>query len=67
LRLRIVLFEVSKQFKVREVLEARSVVSHHVSLPGKEVAYVTVAVEALVVAGIAAEPGSRTITGDGPL
>jgi hypothetical protein len=65
LLLRIVLFEVSEQISVREVLKAGSVVSHHVSLSWEEVAHVTVAVEALVVAGIAAEPGSGTITGDG--
>jgi hypothetical protein len=62
-----VLFEVSEQFRVRQVLKARSVVSHHVSLSWEEVTDVTVAMEALVVAGIAAEPCSCAVTGDGPL
>jgi hypothetical protein len=47
-------------------LKARGVVGHHVSLPWEEVTNVAVAVEALVVTSIAAEPCPRAIIGDGP-
>ena len=46
-------------------MKARGVVSHHVSLPWEEVTNVAVAVEALVVASVTAEPGPRAIIRDG--
>ena len=59
------LFEMSEQVSVREVLKARGVVGHHVGLSWEEVAHMAVAMSTLVVASVAAEPGASTIAGDG--
>lgn len=62
--MRIVLFKMEQESGVRQVLEARCVVGHGVSVPRKELGYVTVAVLALVIAGEAAEGCSCPDRGD---
>lgn len=54
LPLRIVLFIVSKEGGVRELLQARGIISHDVVLSREEGGQVAVAVEALVLAREAA-------------
>lgn len=49
------------------MLKARGVVSHGVSVPGEEVCNVAVAVEALMVAGVAAERCGGAGSGHCPL
>jgi hypothetical protein len=63
--LRIVLFKMSEEFSVREVLKARSVVGHHVSFAWEEEADMAVTVLALVIASIATQAGRGPVTGHG--
>ena len=58
--------EVEEKHVVREVLEARRVVRHVVGVSWEEMREVAVAVEALVVAGVAAEAGGGSGARDRP-
>ena len=64
--MRIPLVEVGEKESVGEVLEARGVVGHDVSLAWDVKGSVVVAVIALVAAGPIAEVGGRAVGGDGP-
>lgn len=61
------LFEVSKESIICEVLQARCIVGHDVCVPWEEVGDMAIAMLALVVAGDAAELGSSPVRGDGAL
>ena len=52
-------FEVGKEFRHGEMLQARGVVGHHVGLAGDVGDFVAVAVVALVEAGRPAQVGRR--------
>ena len=61
----IVLFEVSEESIVSEVLEPGGVVGHAVAFSREEEGLVAVAVCALVFAGVVAEVGGWSFAGDG--
>jgi hypothetical protein len=63
--LQIFLLEVSKEGRVREVLQARGVLRHDVGIAGEEVRHVAVSVLALVRTGVVADMGRRSVAGDG--
>jgi hypothetical protein len=65
--LRIVLLEVSEKGRIGEVLEARGVIRHDVAISWEEVCEVTVSVNPLMVAPVAAEGGGSSTGGDGSL
>ena len=60
-------FEVSKEFRHGEMLQARGVVGHHVGLASDVVDFVAVAVVALVEAGRPAQVGRRCVGRNGTL
>lgn len=57
--------EMSEKVSIGEVLQSGGVVRHVVAVSWEEVSEVTVAVEALVIAGVPAEGGGGTTGGDG--
>lgn len=64
--LRIVLFEVSDESGVSEVLQARGIVGHHVGVSWDEEGSVPISVLALVIAGQSASVGRGLVAGHGP-
>lgn len=61
------LFEVSKESGVREVLETRGIVSHDVDRSWEIERLVAITAMALVGAGVVAEEGGGPIGGNGSL
>ena len=58
------LFEVGEESRVREVLETRGIIGHHVTLSWEKVSDVAVAVLPLVLASKAAKVGGRLVGRD---
>ena len=64
--MRIPLIKVGEKRRVRQVLKVRSIIGHDVHGPWEEACRVTVVVEPLVLTGVVAQVGSRTVVGDCP-
>lgn len=64
--LRIDLVKVGEEFSIGEVLQSRSIISHHVGRPGNEIGVEAVTVLTLVQTGIVAKARSCSVATDSP-